>query len=147
VTPPPATSSASKRRSQEESMVVKPSSGLQKKIASAQPLKRQRKAAAVAAVSLEVHKPSSSSDHVSVTFCTRPCYFLNSGVLTYTACAQQPLMQRFIYLGTNCVKIQETTDASKGFFVVSFTSDYFCFTYLYSCFSQLLISSPLLKSP
>jgi hypothetical protein len=49
--------------------------GLQKKIAGAQPLKRQKKAAAATAVSLEVHQPSSSSDHVSVTFCIQPCCF------------------------------------------------------------------------
>jgi hypothetical protein len=75
VIPPPATSTASKGRSQEEGMVVKPSPGLQNKIASAQPLKRQKKAKAVATVSLEVHEPSSSSDHVSVTFCAQPCCF------------------------------------------------------------------------
>jgi hypothetical protein len=61
VIPPSATLTASKGRFQEESMVVKPSPGLQKKIAGAQPLKHQKKATAIAAISLEVHQPSSSS--------------------------------------------------------------------------------------
>jgi hypothetical protein len=39
-----------------------------------------------------------------------------------------------------CVKIQETVDASQGFFVLPFTYVYVSFTYLYSCFSWLLIS-------
>jgi hypothetical protein len=55
-------------RSQEETMVVKPSPVLPKKNSSAPPLKRQKKAAAAAA-SLEVHQPSSSSDHVSIASC------------------------------------------------------------------------------
>jgi hypothetical protein len=55
-------------RSQEETVVVKPSPVLPKKNSGAPPLKRQKKAAAAAA-SLEVHQPSSSSDHVSIASC------------------------------------------------------------------------------
>jgi hypothetical protein len=43
--------------------------------------------------------------------------------------ALQPLMQRFLSLGTDCVKIQETADASKGF---SFTLQFSCFVTLYA---------------
>jgi hypothetical protein len=48
-------------------MVVKPSPVLPKKNSAAPPLKRQKKAVAVAA-SLEVHQESSSSVHVSICF-------------------------------------------------------------------------------
>jgi hypothetical protein len=37
-------------------------------------------------------------------------YLLNS----YTTCTLQPLMQKFISLGSECVKIQETANASQG---------------------------------
>jgi hypothetical protein len=50
---------------QEETVVAKPSPVLPKKISAAPPLKRQKKVAA-AATSLEVHQPSSSSEHVSI---------------------------------------------------------------------------------
>jgi hypothetical protein len=50
---------------QEETVVAKPSPVLPKKNPTAPPLKRQTKAAAVAAY-LEVHQPSSSSEHVSI---------------------------------------------------------------------------------
>jgi hypothetical protein len=52
-------------RPQEETVVAKPSLVLPKKNSTAPPLKRQKKAAA-AIVSLEVHQPSSSSEHVSI---------------------------------------------------------------------------------
>jgi hypothetical protein len=48
----------------EEPVVAKPSPVLSKRILTAPPLKRQKKAA-VGAASLEVHQPSSSSEHVS----------------------------------------------------------------------------------
>jgi hypothetical protein len=38
-------------------------------------------------------------------------------------------MQRFLSLGTDCVKIQETADASKGF---SFTLHFSCFVSLFA---------------
>jgi hypothetical protein len=37
-------------------------------------------------------------------------------------------MQRFLFLGTDCVKIQETTNASKGFY---FTLQFSCFVTLF----------------
>jgi ABC-type transport system involved in cytochrome bd biosynthesis fused ATPase/permease subunit len=43
--------------------------------------------------------------------------------------ALQPLMQRFLSLGTDCVKIQETFDASKGF---SFAFHFSCFVSLFA---------------
>jgi hypothetical protein len=46
-------------------MVAKPSPVLPKKNSTTPPLKRQKKAAA-AIISLEVHQPSSSSEHVSI---------------------------------------------------------------------------------
>jgi hypothetical protein len=45
--------------------------------------------------------------------------------------ALQPLMQRFLSLGTNCVKIQVTADASKGF---SFTLRFSYFVSLFALF-------------
>jgi hypothetical protein len=62
-------------------VVVKPSPVLPNKNSGAPPLKRQKKAVA-AATSLEVHQPSSSSDHVSIASCNRLCLFLNSDILT-----------------------------------------------------------------
>jgi hypothetical protein len=37
-------------------------------------------------------------------------------------------MQRFLFLGTDCVKIQETADAFKGFY---FTLQFSCFVTLF----------------
>jgi hypothetical protein len=62
-------------------VVAKPSRVLPKKNSTALPLKHQKKAAA-AAVSLEVHPPSSYSEHVSIASYNRLCLFLNSEILT-----------------------------------------------------------------
>jgi hypothetical protein len=62
-------------------MVAKPSPVLPKKNLTTPPLKHQKKAAAAAA-SLEVHQPSSSSEHVSIAPYNLLCFFLNSEVLT-----------------------------------------------------------------
>jgi hypothetical protein len=81
VAPLSAALTTPKGRSQEETVVVKPSPVIPKKNSGAPPLKRQRKAAAVAA-SLGVHQPSSSSDHVSIASCNLLCLFLNYEILT-----------------------------------------------------------------
>jgi hypothetical protein len=62
--PPFGFSATPEVRSQEEAMVVKPSPVSPKKKASAPPSKRQKRGA-MATASLEVHRPSSSSDNVS----------------------------------------------------------------------------------
>jgi hypothetical protein len=71
-------------RPQEETVEVKPSPVLPKKNSTAPPLKHQKKATTMAA-SLEVHQPSSSSEHVSVALYNGLCLFLNSKVLTQFA--------------------------------------------------------------
>jgi hypothetical protein len=68
-------------RPQEETVVAKPSPVLPKKNSAAPPLKRQKKATA-AAISLEVHQPSSSSEHVSIASYNQLCLLLNSEILT-----------------------------------------------------------------
>jgi hypothetical protein len=60
----------SKEHPQEEAVVVKPSAVLPKKNIDAPPSKRLKRAAA-AATSLEVHQPSTSSDNVNNSSCTR----------------------------------------------------------------------------
>jgi hypothetical protein len=61
---PLASPTALEVHSQEEATVVKPPPASPKKKATAPPSKHQKRGAAAAA-SLEVHRPSSSSDHVS----------------------------------------------------------------------------------
>jgi hypothetical protein len=78
-------------------------------------------------VSLEAHQSSSPSDHVSTIFCTLTLCFC-AFVFLYRF-ALQPLMQRFLSLGIDCVKIQETVDASKGF---PFALHYSCFVSLFA---------------
>jgi hypothetical protein len=78
----------------------------------------------VATTSLEVHRPSASSDNVSNSsctqlFCSRP--FLIQ-LFLYT------LMQKFLSLGAECIGIQESADASQGMPIVSC-----CFLLLYPC--------------
>jgi hypothetical protein len=51
-------------------------------------------------------------------------------------------MQRFLSLGAKCVKIQETADASKGFFIALFTFSLFLFCLL--VLMLLMDVSPLL---
>jgi hypothetical protein len=102
--------------------VVKPRKDLHEKAVGAQQLKRQKKTSRTATIYLEVYQPSSSSDHISnisltLTLCFCTSLFIDMIVIL------QPLMQRFISLGTDCVKIQEATNASKGF---SFTPRFFC---------------------
>jgi hypothetical protein len=97
-------------------------------------MKHQKKTMHTATVSLEVHPQSSSSDHVSAIFCTLIfcfCIF----VFLYSF-ALQPLMQRFLSLGTDCVKIQETADASKCF---SFTIWFFCFVSLFALLFLIVV--------
>jgi hypothetical protein len=49
-------------------------------------------------------------------------------------------MQRFLSLGAECVKIQETADASQGFFVVPFS---FCFFLFHLLGLMLLIATDI----
>jgi hypothetical protein len=86
VVPPSATSTASKGRSHEETMVDKPSHDLQEKLVGTQPLKRQKKMMRTVTVSLEAHRPSSSSDHVSTTFCIL-FFYLRTLVFLYSCCS------------------------------------------------------------
>jgi hypothetical protein len=51
-------------------MVDKPLQDLQEKVVDAQAIKHQNKMTHTTSISLEAHRPSSSSDHVSTTFCT-----------------------------------------------------------------------------
>jgi hypothetical protein len=127
VVPPSATSSAPKKRPQEETMMDKPSQDLQEKVVGTQPLKCRKRMTQTASVSLEAHQPSSSSDHVSTTFCTL-ILCLYTLVFLYSF-ALHPLMQRFLSLGIDCVKIQEVADESKGIFPCSYCSR---FVFLYS---------------
>jgi hypothetical protein len=62
--------------------VAKPSPIIPKKNLIVPHLKRQKKAAAGAA-SLEVHQPSSSSEHVSISPYNLLCFFLNSEILNH----------------------------------------------------------------
>jgi hypothetical protein len=68
--PPFGFSAAPEVLSQEEAVVIKPSPVSPKKKVTAPPSKRQKRGAAVA-ISLEVHRPSSSSDNVSSAAYTR----------------------------------------------------------------------------
>jgi hypothetical protein len=53
--------------------------------------------------------------------------------------ALQPLMQRFLSLGTDCVKIQEATDESKGIFSCSYCSRFvFLFSFLFLTFVDII---------
>jgi hypothetical protein len=67
---PLATSSALKKCPQEETMVDKPLQDLQEKIVGAQAVKHRKETTHTTTVSLEAHRSSSSSDHVSTTFYT-----------------------------------------------------------------------------
>jgi hypothetical protein len=99
-------------------MVDKPLQDLQEKVVGVQAIKRRKKTTHTTTISLEAHLSSSSSNHVSTTFCTLTLHFCTL-VFLYSF-ALQPLMQRFLSLGTDCVKIQETADESKGFFLLLF---------------------------
>jgi hypothetical protein len=83
VVPPSATSTASKGRSQEETMVDKASQDLEEKVVGTQPLKCQKKMTHTATISLEAHRPSSSSDHVSTIFWTLTLCFCTFCFLTW----------------------------------------------------------------
>jgi hypothetical protein len=93
---PLTTSTALIGVSQEETVVENPSRDILEKIVGAPPTKRCKKTTHSAFVSLEAHQPISSSDNVSITFCMLIFCF-----------ALQPLMQRFLSLGSDCVKIQK----------------------------------------
>jgi hypothetical protein len=83
-------------------------------------MKRSKKATHTASVPLEAHQDASSSSDVST-----PCALLPYGTNSFYLCVfiLQPLMQKFLSIGAECLEIQKTTDESKG-------------TYLYSlCFS------------
>jgi hypothetical protein len=51
-------------------MVDKPLQNLQEKVVGVQAIKRRNEMTHTTTVSLEAHQSSSSSDHVSTTFCT-----------------------------------------------------------------------------
>jgi hypothetical protein len=104
--------------------VDKPLQDLRAKTVDAQAGKHRKKATLMTTVYLEAHQSFFSSDHVSTIFCTLNLCFCAFVVLY--GFALQPLMQRFISFGTDCVKIQESADASKGFF--------FCPSLLLFCF-------------
>jgi hypothetical protein len=89
-------------------MVDKPLQDLQEKVVDAQAVKRRKKATLTTTVSLEAHRSYSSYDHVSTTSCTLTLHFCTL-VFLYIF-ALQPLRQRFLSLGTDCVKIQEAAD-------------------------------------
>jgi hypothetical protein len=110
--------------------VVKPPQDIREKAVGAQPLKYQMKRSRTATVSLEVHQPSSSSDHVSTYFLYANSLFLHFLFIDLIVILQ-PLMQMFLSLGTDCVKIPEAVDASKGF---SFTLRLFCIASLLAFF-------------
>jgi hypothetical protein len=54
-------------------------------------------------------------------------------------------MQKFLSLGAECVKIQETVEASQGFFHCA-CDFYFYLTCLHPCFYRFLMSFPLLAA-
>jgi hypothetical protein len=56
-------------------MVNKPLQDLQEKVVGAQALKRRKKLTLMTTISLEAHRSSSSSDHVSTTSCTLTLHF------------------------------------------------------------------------
>jgi hypothetical protein len=114
--------------------VDKPLQDLREKAVDVQAGKCHKKATLTTIVFLEAHQSSSSFDHVSTIFCTLtlcfcPFVFLYGFDL-------QPLMQRFLSLGTDCVKIQEAADASKGF---SFALHYSCFVSLIAFFFLVVV--------
>jgi hypothetical protein len=111
---PLRTSTAPVGVSQEENVVENPSQDILEKIVSAPPTKRHKKMMPSASVSLEAHQPLSSSDNVSITFYILIFPFLH--LLYLYSFTLQPLIQRFLSLGTDCVKIQKDADESKGMF-------------------------------
>jgi hypothetical protein len=71
---PLTTPTALKKISREETVVDNPSQDILEKIVGVQPVKRQKKTTHFASVSLEAHRPPSSSNHVSATFCILTLY-------------------------------------------------------------------------
>jgi hypothetical protein len=111
---PLTTSTALVRDSQEETVLENPSQDILEKIVGAPPMKRRKKTTHYASVSLEAHHPVSSFDNVSKPFFIMIFLFLH--LLYLYSFTLQPLMQRFLSLGTDCVKIQKDADESKGIF-------------------------------
>jgi hypothetical protein len=97
-------------------VVVKPAAVLPKKNTSAPPSKHPKRAAAVA-TSLEVHQPSASSDNVSFLLLILDFLCSLSFVFSYNF-VLQTLMQKFLSLGAECIKIQGIADASQGMSIV-----------------------------
>jgi hypothetical protein len=75
IIPPSATSIALKKRPQEETIVDKPLQDFREKAVDAQPPRRQKKMTRTATISIEVHRPSSFSEHVSTIFYTQTLCF------------------------------------------------------------------------
>jgi hypothetical protein len=69
---------------------------------------------ATTTTSLEAHRPTTSSDNVSFASWFQ-LFFLISFSHYFIL---QILMQKFLSLGNECVKIQETADASQGMFTM-----------------------------
>jgi hypothetical protein len=106
-------STTPKGHPQEEAAVVKSSAVLPKKSTPAPASKRPKRAAAVT-TSLEVHQPTAPSDNVSSSSCTRLfCFLIFSHIILFCR-----LMQKFLSLGAECVRIQETANASQGMSIV-----------------------------
>jgi hypothetical protein len=109
-------STTSKGHPQEQAVVAKSPPVPPKKISSAPaPVPKRPKRVTAMTISLEVHRPTTSSDNVSVASCTRLFLFVNIFLILLFL---QTLIQKFLSLGNECVKIQETADASQGMFII-----------------------------
>jgi hypothetical protein len=75
------------------------------------PASKRPKRVATMKTSLEAHRPTTSSDNVCFVFSFDSFFFSTSFSYCFLL---QILMQKFLYLGDECVKIQETADASQG---------------------------------
>jgi hypothetical protein len=98
-----------KEPSQEEAVVVGSPEVPPKKSTSVRASKHLHKAGA-ASTSLEVPRPTASSDNVSNAFCTR---FFRCLILFSHTFVLQTLMQKKFSLGAECVGFQETARASQ----------------------------------
>jgi hypothetical protein len=100
----------SKEPSQVETVVAKSSMAPPAKSTPTHASKRLKKAATMS-TSLEVHRPAASSDNVSSASCTR---FFRCFIFFSHTFVLQTLMQKFLSLGTECVGLQKTAQASQG---------------------------------
>jgi hypothetical protein len=84
---------------------------------------KRLKKTAIVGTSLEAHRPTTSSNDVSIVLVIN---FSLLELFSHTF-ALQSLMQKFLSLGAKCVEFQETARASQGMLVLC------CIFYLFMC--------------